>query len=144
LLAKENRTEAEERLLAAFRWAGRATVAARPEEAFLLYAIALESLILGPTDGKRGELTYQLKVRAARLLARVLDRRTKISTRVQELYDVRSAIAHAGSREVDDVDLNGMRQLAKASIIAFLDRRDLLAMTHKELRDWFDAQALRG
>jgi hypothetical protein len=36
----------QERLLSAIQWAGRATVEIRKEESFLLYAIALESLVL--------------------------------------------------------------------------------------------------
>ena len=47
LLAKDDSTTLEERILSAFQWAGRATVDVRREEAFLLYMIALESLVLG-------------------------------------------------------------------------------------------------
>jgi hypothetical protein len=61
MLAKENPTELEERILASFQWAGRAQVEQRREEAFLLYAIALESLVLGRNT--KTEISHQLAVR---------------------------------------------------------------------------------
>lgn len=75
ILAKEKRTEMEDRILAAMRWAGRATVTEMrdkdkkgtflvAEQAFLLYAIALESLLLK----KDTELSYRLSLRGAHLL----------------------------------------------------------------------------
>jgi len=49
ILAKDDRNPLEERMLASIQWAGRATVERqqRPEDAFLHYAIALETIILG-------------------------------------------------------------------------------------------------
>lgn len=49
ILAKNDRSEIEERILASVQWASRAAVELqqRPEEAFLHYAIALETIILG-------------------------------------------------------------------------------------------------
>ena len=57
----------QDRILSALQWAGRAAVEERREEAFLLYAIAIESLLLG---GKSHvEVTERLAVRGAHLLS---------------------------------------------------------------------------
>jgi hypothetical protein len=73
-----------EKLLSSIQWAGRATVESRNEESFLLYAIALESLILLEND--REELTYRLRTRVAHLLGKNFEAREKISKQVRDLY----------------------------------------------------------
>lgn len=67
MLARQKLEPAQERLLTAIQWAGRAQADARTEEAFLLYAISLESLILGSQSS--GELGYRLALRVAHLVA---------------------------------------------------------------------------
>ena len=90
LLATQNPTQSEKRVLTALRWAGRAAGKARPAEQFLFYLIALESLLLPPQ--KDSELTYRLRLRAAHLLAREVKKREYIFKRIGQLYDARSAI----------------------------------------------------
>ena len=61
LLQKKNPNKFQQALVTAIQWAGRAIVAKRREEAFLLYAIALESIIL--VDNPHTELSYRLRIR---------------------------------------------------------------------------------
>jgi len=63
-------------------------------ERLLEYAIALESLYLNDNSSERGELTYRLSLRAARLLAKDFEKRKKIFDFVKKLYGFRSRIAH--------------------------------------------------
>ena len=58
---------AEERVLTSIQWAGRAQVDPRPEEAFLLYAISLEALLLGKRQSV--ELSYRLGLSCAHLVS---------------------------------------------------------------------------
>ncbi|TLD43142.1 MAG: hypothetical protein JETT_0577 [Candidatus Jettenia ecosi] len=68
----------QEQVIASLQWAGRATAEVRKEEAFLLFAIALESIVLA--DGNLQELTYRLRGRVAHLLGKSLSDRKDIST----------------------------------------------------------------
>ena len=93
-LLSHQRNDLEEKLVAAFQWAGRATAEIRREEAFLLYAIALESIVLADSDPI--ELTYRLRVRIAHLLGNSPEARRNIFSKVGHLYDIRSKIVHSG------------------------------------------------
>lgn len=46
LLAKDTLSKLEDRILKAVQWAGRARVEPRVEESFLLFAVALETLLI--------------------------------------------------------------------------------------------------
>lgn len=130
-------------LLSAIQWAGRAAVDARPEEAFLLYAIALESLLLGP--GKAMEPTYRLRLRVAHLLGSDEVSRKELVGVVGELYDVRSKIVHAGKYQVTDDDLGLIRYLTTQSISRILIFQPFALMKkHAELEEWFEKQLLVG
>jgi hypothetical protein len=56
--------------------------------------ITLESLFLN--DPERGELTFQLRLRAARVLGRDYDDRVRVFNLVNDLYVLRSAAVHSG------------------------------------------------
>ena len=151
ILAKETRTEMEDRILAAMRWAGRATVTEMrdkdkkgtflvAEQAFLLYAIALESLLLK----KESELSYRLSLRGAHLLASKPEYRREVQKDLVDLYGVRSQIVHSGSSSVKPDQLKRLRSHTKTAIFIVLTHRNFRAMqTEKEFLEWFDARLLR-
>jgi hypothetical protein len=128
-------------LVSAAQWIGRATIDRRREEAFLLYAIALETLIL-PGE-KSGELGYRLKVRVAHLLGRTVATRTQLAKSITRLYGIRSAIVHAGSYEVTDEDLGLLRSVVKRVLFRIVRSTSLHRLTHDQLSDWFDRKILR-
>jgi hypothetical protein len=141
ILLSPNRTPLEERFLAAIQWAGRATVEPRKEEAFLLYAIALESLVRG-IDNQ--DVTYKFKMRVAHLLGSTVEERLEIFRQVGKLYTIRSKIVHQGSFEVSDLHFNQMSGYTKRCLLRILDDDSLKAMvTDQHLEDWFDGQVLR-
>ncbi len=128
-------------LLSAAQWVGRATIDRRREEAFLLYAIALETLML-PGE-KSGELGFRLKLRVAHLLGRTGAARALIAKEISRLYGIRSAIVHAGSYEVTDEDLGLLRSIVKRALLRLLRLTSLHRVTHEQLSDWFDRRILR-
>ena len=130
--------EVTEIILSCLQWAGRATVARRREESFLLYAIALETMILPIQDT---ELNYRLATRVARLIGASQHRR-KVRERITGLYRVRSKIVHSGSYEVTDSDLGAIRKVAKACALAVLSKKSIGVLSKaKELDAWFEERA---
>jgi hypothetical protein len=88
--------------------------------------IVLESLFLRDIADERGELTFRLKVRAARLLGNDLEDRNHLFKVFGDLYSIRSKAVHTG-RVPDVVRSTPIRQLletgfdlASQSIIRFL------------------------
>jgi hypothetical protein len=138
-LLSSKRNKLEDQIIASIQWAGRATVDARKEEAFLLYAIALESLVLADKDPR--ELTYRLQVRVAHLLGKDIKARQEIFSTVGRLYGVRSQIVHSGHYQVVDSDLSLIRAFAKSCIIRICTSDPFVGMsTPKDLAEWFQEQ----
>lgn len=140
LLAK-NRNGLEDRIISAIQWAGKATVESKKEEAFLLYAISLESLIL--LDNEKEELGYRLRTRVAHLLGGDLESRTKISDKVRELYNVRSKIVHSGSYQVTDADVSLIRSYSKNCILHIVNNEPFSSMSGVDaMVQWFNEKIL--
>jgi hypothetical protein len=110
LLRKSNLNKFEQALITAIQWAGRAVVSNRREEAFLLYAIALESIIL--VDNPNTELSYRLRIRIAHLIARKPEKRSEVANTVKELYNLRSKLVHDGKYEITDVEIQLMKSIS--------------------------------
>ena len=141
LLAKQ-RNNIEKQIVTSIQWAGRATAdsqgESRNEEVFLLYAIALESLIL--SDQNKAELTYRLRLRVARLLGIDSTSRRTAAKDISYLYDIRSGIVHNGQYQVTDADLSLVRQVTKAALIRVCTGDEFQSIsTPKQLGEWFDA-----
>ena len=140
-LLTEQRDKVEELILTAVRWAGRATVAKTREESFLLFAIALECLVL-PTQSD--ELTYRLSQRVARLLGEDVDTRVKLAKRTKELYGIRSKVVHSGHYEVTEVECNEVRTIAKNVILKLLTNSNVeQCRKPKELHEYFEKLTLK-
>ena len=141
VLINKNRNEYEERLLTAIRWAGKATVLAyhdRKEDAFLLYMIALKSVIV-PENAP--EITYRMSLRLAHLLASGAEYRPGLAKKVRELYGIRSSIVHSGSFEIKDSDLATIRLFTKNCIVHLLrDEPFNTINSTDDLLNWFDTK----
>ncbi len=147
-LLKTRKNKFEERLFASIRWAGRATIEFQKEEAFLLYTIALETIIL--CDNDRDELNYRLTIRLAHLIGKEPDEggepvlRKEVVRKARDLYGIRSRLVHTGNYSVTDADLYEIRQMAKLSILHILNLNPFINMQNAdELRDWFDNEILK-
>ncbi|MGE3275201.1 MAG: hypothetical protein AB7O67_08810 [Vicinamibacterales bacterium] len=128
-------------LVTAAQWIGRATVDRRREEAFLLFTIALETLFL-PGE-KSGEMAFRLKLRVAHLLGRTVAARAQVAEEMNRLYNIRSAIVHAGSYEVTDEDLGLVRAISKRALLKLLRLKSIHRLSHKDFSIWLDRRILR-
>jgi hypothetical protein len=142
ILVDSQHSEFESRLLAAIQWAGRATVEPRIEEAFLLYAIALESLVM-PREVD-ADISYRLRIFVPHLLGLDLPTRVHIKSEITQLYKMRSEIVHRGRYTISSSDLSQIRWYTKNSVLRMLTQEPFKSMkTDKELREWFDNQVLQ-
>lgn len=135
-LREGNQAELPKALLTAMELAGRAAVNWREEDAFLLYAIALESLILG--NESTTNVTPRLRLKVSQLLGGSLEELGKM---VGRLYGIRSRIAHDGVYPMTDADLGLIRAITYRSIgRLLLDEPFCRMVTYEELNNWFDQQ----
>lgn len=140
-LLTKKRNVVEDKIISSIQWAGKATVEGKKEEAFLLYAISLESLIL--LENEKEELGYRLRTRVAHLLGSDLESRLKISNKVRDLYKVRSQIVHSGSYQVTDADVYLLRSYSKNCILHILNNEPFSSMESTEsMVHWFDEKIL--
>ncbi|WP_332636404.1 hypothetical protein [Acetomicrobium sp.] len=131
--------------MASVQWAGRAVVELqqRPEEAFLHYAIALETIILGRRQ--HDELAYRLSMHTALLAGDTPEKRAEIKKEVRDLYGIRSKIVHSGHYEVTDADVGKIRELTIICIMRILTEKPFTSMTEeREIDNWFDQAMLSG
>jgi hypothetical protein len=130
-----------DRLVSAFQTAGAATVETKPQLSFLLFAIALESVVLGRDT--QNEITYQLSTRVAHLLANELESRKTVARQIVSLYSLRSKIVHAGSTEVSEAELESIMEVCLNTLFALATKPEFLEMTTiGQLEDWFKDRML--
>ena len=141
ILGKISPNTIEDRLLSAMQWAGRASAVERKEEAFLLFTVALESLLLD--NQEKQQLRYRFAVRGAHLLGGSLESKRDISTALKNVYDLRSAVVHSGSTDITDSNRDTVRHFARRAIYRILTTRPFLEMSSQvELEKWFEDQVL--
>ena len=150
---EQEKSSLEVRLLAALRWAGRATLKSLVasgqrldsvrEESFLYYAIALETLFTSSKE-KTG-ITDRLSMRCALVIShphRDISVVESLRHSMSELYGVRSRIVHNGSTIVTDNELRKIRRMSKNVILKvlldapFTQMKDIRAFEH-----WCDQQS---
>ena len=141
VLSKPNANKYEKSLLTAIQWAGRAAASLRREEAFLLFAIALESALL--TKSEKESVTYKLRTRIAHLMGGSLERRRELYSMVGRLYGTRSQVVHNGSYQVTDLELEEIRRIALSCISRLCTDETFRVFTSpQDLADWFNEQVL--
>jgi len=129
------------RIVSALETAGEACIELKTHRAFLLHAIALESVVLGRQT--QSEIGYQLSVRVAHLLGVDLDTRRNVAKAVTKLYGLRSKIVHTGETEIATSDLEMIRFLCMNTLYALLSLKPFANMTSvDELEQWFKDRML--
>jgi hypothetical protein len=118
LLLKPNRSVLEDKILSALQWAGRASVEQRKGEAFLLFAIALEALVMSGND--KAEITEKLAIRTAHLVIKNPKSRVQAYKDLKTLYGIRSKIVHSGSEDVTGDDLARIRFFVQRALLTVL------------------------
>lgn len=143
LLAKKTLTTLEDRILKALQWAGRARVEPRNEESFLLFAVALETLLL-KDSGSPTDLLYQIKLRTAHLVSKPDFASRKLTVKqIGQLYKTRSKIVHTGKFDVTDSEIYLIDEYTRIALLIVLDREPFRSMTAEEdFEAWFEARLL--
>ncbi|WP_339383180.1 hypothetical protein [Phormidium tenue] len=141
LLKKNNLNKFEQALITAIQWIGRAVIANRREDAFLFYAIALESIVL--VDNEKAELSYRLRIRIAHLITSNPKNRKEVVNAVRELYNLRSKLVHDGKYEITDLELNSMKFISIRCIQRLcIDPRFQNITSPEDFSDWLEDQIL--
>jgi hypothetical protein len=140
LFGKQNRNAFEDRILASIQWAGRAAVDERPEEAFLLFVIALESLLL--KKDIFGELRFRFALYGSHLLVKTFDIRKRVFDDLGDAYDKRSQIVHSGSTQVAITELRRIHTYVRDAILAVLLDPLFRDMDEKQFDNWLKARAV--
>jgi hypothetical protein len=142
ILANPNPSSLDDRILSSLQWAGRATIEGRKEEAFLLFCISLEALLLG---NRNTEISQTFALRGAHLFGQDTAHRKDIFKKLKCLYGIRSSIVHSGHTQVTQADLSKIRSLAKNAVWLMLVREPFSQMkTEEKLEEWFQTQLLAG
>ncbi|MGD0832731.1 MAG: hypothetical protein ABR907_17495 [Terracidiphilus sp.] len=129
------------RVISALETAGEACIELKTHRAFLLHAIALESVVLGRQT--QSEIGYQLSARVAHLLGVDLESRRNIAKTVNRLYGLRSKIVHTGETEIAASDLEMIRFLSMNTLYALLSLKPFANMASvEELEQWFKDRML--
>ena len=134
LLCKENRNALEDRILASIQWAGRAAVDQRLDEAFLLFVVALESLLL--RKDMLGELRFRFALYGSHLLVTTFSNRKPVFDDLTKAYDRRSQIVHSGSTQVAITELRRIHTYVRDSILAVLVNPLFRDMDEDQFDDW--------
>jgi hypothetical protein len=131
------------RVLSGYQFAGAACVDTHPERSFLMFAIAIESAVLGKDT--KSELTHQLATRVAHLIGRHLDGRKLVAKTVSQLYDRRSKIVHTGQYGVPRSEA-ALIHLYCMSALGMLVVSPAFAQftENAELEAWFAERMLDG
>jgi len=90
-----------QRLISAVR-----SVTVTPVDASIDLGIALEGLYLSDMEDDRGELSFRLRTRAARLLGATKAERKDIFTLMGDVYKIRSTAVHTGVVNIKPKDLH--------------------------------------
>jgi hypothetical protein len=143
LLAKNGRNALENRILTSLQWAGRAVDETRDEEAFLLYVIALESLLL--KKDQTTEMRFRFALNGSHLLADKFEDRGRIFNELRDAYDKRSQIVHSGSTQVAITELSRIHALTRNAVLTVLLNEPFRNMdTEDQFENWLKDQALGG
>ena len=92
----------------------------------------------------KGEISYRLRARVARLLGKNATSRKRIGKRLNVIYSARSKLSHAGVGGVVQRDLETAHILARTCLIKLFKARGVSRLTKEEqLETWLDDLTLR-
>ena len=121
ILAKDtkSRNDLEKRIINAIRWIGTGIHSGSECDKFLMFVIALESLLMKRNEeGKSSPIAE----RCAFLLSDKFDRRTQIDKEVIAAYNTRSEIVHEGQTEITAEQVGSAQWLAISCLFSVCHR----------------------
>jgi len=129
------------RIATGYAIAGAGCVEREPQLSFLLFAIALESTVLGAQV--KAEIAYQLSARIVHLFGGDVARRRQLAKRVNDLYRLRSNIVHKGDTDIERNDLLRMWRTCMYALSILATNPKFSLMTDSEGLDrWFEDRLL--
>ncbi|PDZ96298.1 hypothetical protein CON36_22675 [Bacillus cereus] len=143
ILAKDNPSNLEKRIITAIEWSGKALRDEESARAFTQYIFGLEALLQFQQRGVMvsPSITYQISEFVAFIISDEFEGRLEIEKMVKNLYGKRSAIAHGGSSDVNETELLEAMHLNKLIITSLLTNevfRDF--KTVEQLGEWVKIQ----
>lgn len=135
-LAMKSNDEVSRRIRAGYEMAGNACSTVDPSTAFVLFAIALESSVMG---GASNEITHQLAMRVAHLVSETLPERKTTARLLKNLYGIRSKIVHRGETDVTNREVNEIRMICLNSLneLSALATREQM-IRNEDITGWFE------
>jgi hypothetical protein len=135
--------EFHKRLVSGYALAGSACVDIHPERSFLMFAIALESVVLGKET--KSELTHQLATRVAHLIGNGPAGRKHVVRWVNNLYERRSRIVHTGEYGVSRTELALIQYYCMAALANLTLSPAFEGFNaNSQLEAWFKDRMLEG
>jgi hypothetical protein len=167
ILAKDNRTELEEKIVTSILWFAKATDVALTSrmgmspfdlamvkrssklvqakvmssyDRLLRLMVSLETLLI---FNENEPIASNLAERVAFMVAKKYGERKGIVSFVKHMYGYRSAIIHHGGKGIPEHDLNAMMYLAQRVIMQILTKRKRLKIDSVDsLQEWFIKEKL--
>ncbi len=128
IISKENKSEIEEKIIIAIIFCSRAAYDRENTIGFLEAMIAMEALLATNSGGVK----FQLKEYCPFLLGENLEDRKNISKRIDDLYKMRSKIAHGVQSTVDESSFEELWNIIVKLIFKFLMDEKLKKMKTKK------------
>ncbi len=142
ILAKSSgQTEFEDTLLRGVHWYANALTQSEAENVALSLVTCLETF-LATVPGER--LSDSLAEGVAVALFQSVEERKRMKKRIKELYGLRSAVSHGGSKPILDADRDELMDIAgrfAAYMISRLD--DFRYRGQRALPEWWEEQRLK-
>ena len=134
--SNDGRSEVDELLLRAVRWAGRAAAAGTREDKFLNAMISLECVML---PKQKDKLSAHLAARTARMLNDEADDTGELERKVKRLYDLRSRLVHDGSLDITEDDQAALWTITLSTVVCVLNSSDIDRIFRlNELHEYFN------
>lgn len=119
LIDKNDQNELERRIISAVRWIGQSIMDRYIQSAFVKAAISIE-VLLGPKRSEKCESIAKFIANRLNLVLHYDDSGLDITGIFETLYEIRSAIAHAGKQNVKQSDYFDLLWIARQTVFKLI------------------------
>ncbi|MED4052296.1 hypothetical protein [Priestia megaterium] len=143
MLEKENLTELENRIMSGITWIGKGLRDKESTRVLVQYVFALEALLQFQQKDSMvsPSITYKMAELSAFIIGEEYEDRSEIEKMVKLVYGKRSAIAHGGSHEVDELIIYKALWLIRNLIMILVVNEELKdSKTIQEVDKWVKKQ----
>ena len=119
LIDKNDQNELERRVISAVRWIGQSIMDRSIQSAFVKAAISIE-VLMGPKRSEKYESLAKYIANRLNLVLHYDDSLPNITKIFETLYEIRSAIAHAGKENVKQSDYFDLLWIARRTVFKLI------------------------